>query len=230
MDYVKVHGHMWPYRVHQANIIVASGVILMFSLIDFHCTVKWNVENWMSRTLGVQCYEVSVHGYSRSDEANKSQLPSFSQTVARQQAGNKLHPWLHAVWLSTGWKVHMFGPEKAVIFRVRRQNVCSQSSTRWANDPLPQLLSCYSMWVPTQFHLVGAKQCVVWLCWWVCITTGMLAVTHCADKSHLKRENSLAAQPWRIRLWWRCFRHDMSEGLRSQLRQSFGALHHSYQK
>lgn len=91
--------HIRPYRIHPILIIVASGLVLMFSLVVFHCTVTWNVivENWLSRTMGVLCYEVSAYGCSWSDEAHKSQLPSFSQTVTRQQARNKFHPWLPTV-------------------------------------------------------------------------------------------------------------------------------------
>lgn len=74
---------------------------------------------------------------------------------------------------------------------------------RWARSSdstgNPDVVLLFSMWqhsvALTLFHLVGAKQCVVWLCWWFCVVgapcynnNGYVSSVHCTDKSHLKEK------------------------------------------
>ena len=89
--------HMWPYTstTHRHRDFRFG-----FSLLpgNVHSTGSWNVnvENWLSRTLGVLCYEMSAFGCSVVMR-HTSQLLSFSQTDLRQRMRNKCHPWLPTV-------------------------------------------------------------------------------------------------------------------------------------
>lgn len=77
--------HMWPYTstAHRPCDLGFGFSVLPGSV---HCTGSWNgnVENWLSRTLGVLCYEMSVFGCSVVMR-HTSQLLSFSQTDLRNK-------------------------------------------------------------------------------------------------------------------------------------------------